>query len=175
MSIRVPFRSGTTIPGTVFSLALLTFGLISATESKACFATPQEQIVSKEKLVSRTKTIVLAQAVKAELQEDGTVKYTFRQIKNIKGEAPKEFVIIGQVSDIETDLETFDDHRKPSFWESGGRSHHDTDCEIHPTFSVGLFYLIFLEQPYHQKSFERIVRLDPDQKDEWLTWVEENS
>ena len=147
--------------------------LLSVYTLLACFATPQSQVTSKEELVDRTKTIVLAQVVKAEMLASGDVKYTFKPERSIKGTPPENFVIEGSVL-AEGDIKTFRDHQDEEFWHTaGGRCYHDTDCLIHPAFAVGRMYLIFLEQPYHQQSFEQVDRIGETDTDKWLAWVAE--
>ena len=69
---------------------------------------------------------------------------------------------------------TFDDHQDPDFWNTPrGRCVHDTDCRIHPSFSTGSTYLIFLDGGDHQKGFEKINKTEGEKKDKWLAWVEQ--
>ena len=146
--------------------------------ASACFSTPAEQIVSPEALVARTKQIVLARVVKAEADfKTSDVTYSFVVDQTVKGENPKIFTIVGASLFYPEDLTTFDYHRSERFWkQDAGRCQHDTDCVIHPAFAVGDTYLIFVDGPYHRKSFERIVMLgkEADTRDKWLVWVENN-
>jgi len=148
----------------------------SAAIALGCFATPQEQVVSPENLVKRTARIALAKVVEARLDlESGQVIYSFATQQAIKGAPDKSFSITGYPLEAEMDLLTFDHHRSEEFWEGGrGRCYHDTDCQIHPAFAVGNTYLVFLDKPYHQKSFEWIQMLgtEPEKRDKWLSWVE---
>ncbi len=163
-------------PSVFFSTVSVCIAFIGV--ALACFSTPQEQIVSDAELVKRTKTIVLARVEKAELlgEDSISVRYHFRKIKNLKGDAPERFTIDGISSVYGDSLDDFDGHRKEVFWENGGgRSWHDTDCVIYPSFAVGGTFLIFLEKPYHRKSFELILRshdADEELRDKWLSWVE---
>lgn len=142
----------------------------------ACFSTPAEQIVSPETLFVRTKQIVLAHVVKAVADlKSGNVTYSFVVDQAVKGENPKAFTIVGGSLSYPEDLTTFDHHRSERFWkEDAGRCQHDTDCVIHPAFAVGDTYLIFVDSPYHRKSFERIAMLGKEAatRDRWLAWVE---
>lgn len=125
--------------------------------------------------MKRTKTIVLAKVIEDKALPNGDVRYTFQTQRNIKGTAGEKFTIDG-VEQREGDLGTLNDHQDARFWEgSFGRSVHDTDCKIHPSFTLGDTYLIFLNEPYHQKSFEKIERVSGDKKDKWLAWVEEQA
>lgn len=141
----------------------------------ACTVTPPHQIVPKEELVSRTKTIVLAEAVKEDATPGGGVKYTFKSKQSIKGNAPETFTIDGMSHGVlGGDPGTFNDHQDPSFWDTPrGRCVHDTSCRINPSFIVGGSYLIFLDGGEHQKAFEKIEKIDGEGKDKWLTWVEQ--
>ncbi len=141
----------------------------------ACFTTPPEQVVSPSDLVKRSNTIVLAKATEARLDlESGLVTYSFILIKKIKGSPPVELKISGGAMEEEKNLSTFENHKDETFWTSeGGRSRHDEDCKIHPAFSVGSTYLLFLDQPFHRKSFERIIHHEGDEIDKWLAWVKE--
>lgn len=146
----------------------------------ACFATPEEQIVPAKELIDRTKTIVLAKVERAEvLGEDSiSVRYYFREIRSLKGDSPERFTIDGVSSAYTGPLDDFEHHYSEAFFEnSGGRSWHDTDCVIYPSFAVGGTFLIFLEKPYHRKSFEIIIRTHGGEgvRDKWLTWVEEQT
>lgn len=145
-----------------------------------CFSTPQEQVVPDIELVQRTKTIVLAKVMKAELLDEDSLKvrYYFRAMKSLKGRSDEEFFIDGTSLAYSDALTTFDHHHSERFWKpGGGRSWHDTDCVIYPTFTVGGIFLIFLDEPYHRKSFELIIRThgDHETRDKWLTWVEERT
>ena len=155
-------------------LLLLAFNIRPAL---GCFASPEEQITPANELVERSKTIVLAKVVKAELIDDYhlTVRYYFQTIRGLKGDPEKEFFIDGGSLAYRGSLTTFDHHHDEKFWDNeGGRSWHDTDCIIYPTFTVGGIFLIFLDEPFHRKSFEMIVRTHGDEevRDKWLTWVE---
>ena len=142
----------------------------------ACFSTPQEQIVPAEELVERTSLIILAYVVEAKANpQSGEVTYSFQTTKAIKGKDPETFTILGAPLLYPEDLTTFDHHRSDAFWQGdAGRCRHDTDCKIHPAFAVGSSYLIFIDEPYHRKSFEHIAMLGrtPETRDKWLSWVE---
>ena len=99
----------------------------------------------------------------------------FNVEKAIKGSGEDSFSIIGWALFDPADLTTFDHHRSAGFWvDDAGRCQHDTDCKIHPSFAIGASYLIFVDHPYHRKSFEYIAMLgtETDTRDKWLSWVE---
>ena len=156
-------------------LALL-FGLLGATSALACYVPPVEQRVPPKELIARSKNIVLAQAIKAEILGGREILYTFKKIRSLAGRQEATFTLKSYVAPWEEPNTTFNHHSDPEFWEQGGRSPNDVDCKIHPSFSVGSKYLLFLDQPYHIKSFELIIRTDGDKKmqDKWLQFVEEN-
>ncbi|QBG47669.1 hypothetical protein EGM51_09780 [Verrucomicrobia bacterium S94] len=143
----------------------------------ACFSTPPEQITPPDELIQRSKRIVLATVVSAEfIEKDYDVIYTFKVDEKLKGEVKEQFTVIGRPLIWDGEAKMFDHHKEPSFWKNqGGRLFHDTDCEIYPSFSVGATYLVFLDKPYHRKSFELIIRThgNPKIRDSWLSYVEQ--
>jgi hypothetical protein len=156
--------------------AILVLAAVLAADAAACEVTPPEQRVSSKELIARTSNIVLAQVAKAELIADHEVRYTFKRITALSGSSDQIFTLMGSPAIGEHQIGTFDHHADPIFWSKGGRSPNDTDCQIHPAFSVGGTYLLFLDKPYHIKSFEQIIRThgDKDTKDKWLQYVESN-
>ena len=162
-------------------LLILVIACISGTATAwACFSTPEEQIVCTKELIDRTKTIVLARVEKAEVLDKDSiaVRYYFREIRSLKGNAPETFTIDGVSSAYNGSMDNFEHHYSEAFWKDrGGRSWHDTDCVIYPSFTVGGTFLIFLEAPFHIKSFEFITRTHGGDgvRDKWLTWVEEQT
>lgn len=147
-----------------------------SSSSLACYRPPREQYTPPDELISRTNVIALAKVVRAEVGEDGfEILYTFQTIKRLKGQVNEQFQILGYPAVWEGENRRFNNHFDASFWEnSGGRVQNDTDCKIHPAFSVGGTYLVFLDQPYHVKSFEIVIRThgDASKKDKWLQHVE---
>lgn len=143
----------------------------------ACLFTPHEQTTPAEDLISRTTDIALAKVVRADASSDPwRVLYTLRTERSVKGHPPRAFQLLGErlLGDVST--ERFDEHRAPGFWtEYGGREHHDTSCKIQPSFIVGATYLVFLDAPYHNKSFEEIYFEgdEKSEKDKWLKYVED--
>lgn len=159
----------------LISILLCIAGTVTAW---ACFTTPAEQIVPAKELIDRTKTIVLVQVVKAELlgQDTLDVRYFFREIQSLKGDAPETFYMDGVSVVYSNPLDHFEHHYDYGFWEDrGGRSWHNEACVINPSFAVGGIFLIFLEKPFHRKSFELIIRTHGGvgERDKWLSWVEE--
>ena len=164
--------------GLVLKIRIAIILLLASLEAYGCYEPPPEQHVPVSELISRTNEIVLARGIKAEIEEnDWNVKYTFRTEKLLKGSVPARFSITGSPL-YQGALNDFNHHRDKRFWESyGGRAFNGTDCEISPAFGIGLTYLIFLNRPYHNKSFELITRTHGSslQKDRWLQFVEQHT
>jgi hypothetical protein len=156
-----------------FLAALL---LVAPFPGFACYVPPAQQRVPPDELIARTQNIVLAKAISAETTGDAYfVSYTLRTIRVLKGSASDTFQLTGYPAILEGSNENFDHHFDENFWStSAGRLSNHSDCEIYPEFSVGGTYLIFLDQPYHRKSFEIILRTEgkADVRDKWLQYVE---
>jgi hypothetical protein len=144
--------------------------------SFSCDEQPASHSVNPDELISRTSQIVLAKAASALINKKGNeVSYRFKTIRMLKGKPVKKFEILGHPL-FEGGLQNFDHHKSEEFWkEYGGRVDGGTDCEIHPGFSVGGLYLVFLDKPYHKKGFESIFHIsgNSETKDKWLFYVEE--
>ena len=147
-----------------------------ASNAWGCMVTPPEQTTDPDELISRTKNIVLAKVVRADAgSSPWRVLYTLKTERTYKGNPPRAFQILGKRLLGPVSIETFDDHRDPAFWTKyGGRESHDTSCAIRPAFIVGATYLVFIDSPYHNKSFEEIYYTGDDhsEKDRWLDYVE---
>ena len=141
--------------------------LFSSSLALACEVPPAEQNTSDDELISRTKNIVLARVMSAQLQENGSVLYKLKTQETIKGKAEEAFEIVGGPL-WEGSMEHFEHHSI-----KGARLSNAPDCEIHPSFAVGQTYLLFLDKPYHRKSFEFIIRTggSPIIQDKWLQYV----
>lgn len=181
------------IRATFFALILLLF----SNEAVACTLAIADRSVPADELIDRTKNIVLARVIKAEYLEPKKVngenedevmqayveavenlyqpvKYTFEVFDLIKGKSQKFFFMKSKMLYSSGELEHFNIHKDKNFWENNGGSFgvcsHDQRA-----FAVGSFYLMFLDKPYHRKSFERIVnfRSDdrPNPEDKWLNYV----
>jgi hypothetical protein len=132
----------------------------------ACFAPKQEQIVSTQDLVKRTKDIYLAEASGAESKQT-----VFKVLKTLKGKQIDAFKLESSIimSENETD---FHRHTDKSFWEpSGGRVQIGADCKLSMSFQKGKKYVIFYNKPYHFKSFELIE----SDNDIWLAFVQKKA
>jgi hypothetical protein len=153
--------------------------LLAANDCFACIATPTAQYTSPDELISRTKNIALAEVVRADAASNGwDVLYTFKTIKQMKGDEKPAFQILGRVNFGDMSNWRFNEHFDEGFWgDREGREIHDTACRIRPGFTVGGTYLVFMDQPYHTKSFEMILMTegDADKKDKWLQYVEKRT
>jgi hypothetical protein len=136
-----------------------------AAPASACFTPPEYLTESLSNLVGRTQNIVLAKALK---YSDG--KYSFVAVRTLKGTQLGQLSIDSKESPEKANATTFEGHQEKKFWEpnSFGRETNDADCKIYPAFEIGQTYLMFLNKPYHSKSFERI----DTGSDKWLLAVE---
>ncbi len=164
-------------------------------EAQACsFASPERRAPVND-LIRRTNNIVLARVIKAEYNEPKKlnvgseeekeealtdllhghykpIKYTFEVIDLIKGKSHKFFIMNTNYSFNDSD---FNLHKDEQFWKDEGGAMgpcaHDERG-----FDVGYVYLMFLDKPYHRKSFELIRNYKsddaPNSKDKWLSYVE---
>jgi len=112
-------------------------------------------------LIGRTANIVLARAERAELLPDQSVRYLFRTVEVLKGKPRRTFTLTFDSScmtylrGLDTD---FDKHRDGRFWDRReSRQWNAPDCKMAPNFMVGRQYLLFVDEPYHWKSFEQII------------------
>ena len=154
----------------LLAVTLLVFSLPAV----GCFVPPPEQSTAPDALIARTKNIVLARVVGARAAQNSyNVLYTLKNVRTLKGQAAGQFQVTGYPAILEDENLSFNDHTDGQFWSNHvGRSPNDTDCEIHPTFSVGRMYLVFLDRPYHVKSFELITHAQGAKRDKWLRYVE---
>lgn len=166
-------------------LVFLPLIFLYASQAFACYGAPQHLVVPYKNLVSRTSRIALAKVVEVHpLRKErpnhpkfasnmvklpiyeNWVTYVFEVREVIKGDFEKTFEIdskeVPEISDS-----TFDDHTDCSFWQDG-RSGNSGDCQLYPLFNLGSEYLVFLDPPYHWKSFERIAH---SKTDAWMAAV----
>ncbi|MEZ5813429.1 MAG: hypothetical protein R3E13_01680 [Alphaproteobacteria bacterium] len=166
--------------------------LLIPSQSFACAIYPKEKYADPLDLIKRTENIVLAKAIRAEvkshpdysgLSEDEKlmaivdeeyffpVKYEFEVIEVLKGSPEKSFTLDGHVLGNNSH---YNNHEDKGFWENDeGRTIFAAgDCKRRDGFAVGSVYLMFLNEPYHRKSFERIVSFqNPENEDRWLSYV----
>ena len=160
---------------TRWALGSLLIGLVctgSPQIASACLGAPSGQTVPYPELTGRTANIVLARAERAELRPDQSVWYLFRTVEVLKGKPRRTFTLTFDSScmtylrGLDTD---FDKHRDGRFWDRReSRQWNAPDCKMAPNFMVGRQYLLFVDEPYHWKSFEQIIDSDEDR---WLRAV----
>src|SRR2546426_1064209 len=151
-------------------VAVLLFVLLIPAWAFGCTQPPATMRPPYTELIARTATIVLADAVALEEVADRRARYRFTVVEALKGRPAADTTLTfaraeRPTSWAETD---FDGHRDPRFWDRlATREGNDSNCRMNPVFSVGSRYLLFIEEPYHWRSFERIVASD----DRWLATV----
>jgi hypothetical protein len=153
-------------------LALLLTLLLLPARAFACAEPPESMRTPYTELIARTRTIVLADVASVERVGADRVRYHFKVTETVKGTAPPDPTLTfarPERPPVTPQAETdFDAHREPAFWDRHlTRERDDAACRMNPVFSQGNHYLLFLEEPYHWRSFERIVRSD----DRWLATV----
>ncbi|MGV7210805.1 hypothetical protein ACLB1G_23475 [Oxalobacteraceae bacterium A2-2] len=154
-------------------LASLLLGLY-AQASQACRMAPEAQLVDVDQQLRQAVDVSLARVVRVSPLVEGGVEYEFEVARRYAGWERSRFVIRdagGMGRDGES---SYQRHQDPAFWRrGGGRTMNGPDCVIHPTFTFGNYYLVFLGQPAVWRSFERVETVDgqPDLDDQWLQYV----
>ncbi len=126
------------------------------------------QICHQDKLIKRCDNIVLVTVTSAKLVENGMVVYKFKVNETIKGAGIDVFSLRGNITFYEHDLRHFDHHSDPDFWSNNMSRVYVTYYEVIPSFVTGGRFLIFVDEPYHARSFERIPS---PLTDKWLWYV----
>ncbi len=152
---------------TLFACALLQY---------TCYgiASADYQVSHCDALINRTYNIVLARVVLARFMGGANceVMYELEPVQVLRGNQKDRFSITGEYLRSADDLRSFIGHSDTNFWHNAwGRILPDEDRIIHPRFSVGRYYLIFLDKPYHVKSFEQ-VSFSPE-ADKWYVYVKQ--
>ncbi len=157
--------------GSLLLIILLAF----AEQAFACIAPRPIQYQKASQLIARTQHIVLAKVEYAQCVNEYDVSYRFTRVENLKGKNKANFQLLGITDDLQYD-HSFNHHTDDEFWQqTGGRGYTSSDCQIYPSFTIGSTYLLFLDKPYHYKSFEKIdnssVSNKSKNKDKWLSYV----
>lgn len=126
------------------------------------------QVCHQDELIKRCDNIVLATVTSAKLVDNGEVVYQFKVDEVIKGAGTDAFSIRGNITSYEHDLRHFDHHSDPDFWSDNMSRVYVTYYEVIPSFVTGGRFLIFVDEPYHVRSFERI---QSPLTDKWLLYV----
>ena len=167
------------------SLALF-FSTLLIQDAWACRAPPANQLMGVDEQIALASDVYLAQAVAATPLEGNAVEYRFVVLQRLAGPERRTFTLSGRAAGTpaflaggpanagERERATFDHHTAPAFWQrGGGRATNGADCAIHPVFTLGDSYLVFLDSPWTWRSFERIEAVDGavDEGDRWLAYV----
>jgi hypothetical protein len=129
---------------------------------QACYAPPQAQSIGPDEQLQQATDVALARVtdarqIGATVQGTKIVAYLFRVLERLAGSGREEFTLQGWAREGQDSDTTFNDHAHPAFWSrGGGRTRNDMDCAIHPSFTVGASYLVFLGSPATWRSYERI-------------------
>ena len=148
-------------------VALLLFAL----DGQACVLPSAEQRVAVDELLVRTHRIVLAEATEEAPKNAFTSVYTLKMVRQISGPSLSRFDIVGSPRRAAHGDRHFNNHSDEVFWKDNwaGRVTHSTDCKLYPSFEKGGLYLVFIDEPYHVKGFERIL---DQRQDKWLDFVQ---
>ncbi len=142
-----------------------------AGQAFACTAPPPIQYQQISELIARNKHIVLAKVEGMRIVNNDKVSYRFKTLENLKGDNKTNFQLVG-ITEDSPNTNSFNNHRNNEFWQdTGGRLYTSADCQIYPSFTVGSTYLLFLDKPYHVKSFEKIENIRSKNRDKWFSYV----
>lgn len=137
-------------------IALSFFGF-AALPSFACTISPAVADYTKDQLIAKTKTIVLAECVASTVKSNETL-FSFRTIQTIRGKQPKSFKLALRAapeSYVEID---FASHTDPVFWIGtyGRLPWLPGLCEPTYAFEIGGQYLLFVDSLGNGAAAERI-------------------
>ncbi|MET0581425.1 MAG: hypothetical protein ABWZ08_05570 [Pseudoxanthomonas sp.] len=142
--------------------------------ANACVSPPAEQRAPIDVLIAGANTIVLARATSASITGSFEATDVLQPIRQISGVPIAKLEIAGYPRTKWTKgrMEwNFHDHSDEVFWKDdwAARVTNSVDCELHPSFTIGGTYLVFLSQVPHIKGFERIENQSTDKS---LKYVE---
>lgn len=143
---------------------------------QACRMAPAGQLIAIDEQIRLASDVAVGQVISATPIDGQDVEYRFLSLDQLKGQSGKVFTVMGHAGKPGGDETTFNDHADFTFWaRGGGRVMNDTDCVIHPGFTIGSSYLVFLGSPVTRRSVEKIEMVDgtvnPD--DQWLKYVKQ--
>lgn len=156
--------------GAVFVAAALWSG-----SGHACYTPPSHQLMGVNEQIAQATDVSLATVAGAALLENGKVRYDFVVRKRLIGPYRAHFSMAVRANPPPESRGLSEDHSDQAFWErGGGRLTNDSDCQIHPVFTVGDTYLVFYGPPLTRRSFEHIhmVGNQPFKDDKWMNYVE---
>jgi hypothetical protein len=132
-------------------------------------------MVSVQTQIETATDVSLATVVDAIPTPDGDVEYRFQVVQQFAGPHRTDFAVIGRSGQRYGKDTAFDGHTDPAFWAyGGGRVMNDSDCAIHPSFTLGSSYLVFLGPTATRRSYEKIDMVDGkiNGDDRWLAYVQ---
>ena len=142
--------------------------ILGVQNSYACFSPPKHMYLSHDEAINDAEWIA---RVRSPSRIDGGVK--MKVLEYVKGSGP-EFIEFNNAS-IEnagwhkvSDEANYYGHTVSSFWNFGGSSSMEPDCNIYPGFLSSGQYLVFGPLDY-DVGFEQIISDD----DSWLKYVRE--
>ena len=129
----------------------------TALPSFACTIVPAVAEYTKDQLIAKTNTIVLAESIGSKAGADGT-RFSFRTVQALRGKRPAFFEITLRAAlpnYVETDFST---HTDPDFWKGtyGRLPWSPGSCSPSYAFEVGGQYLLFVESLGNGAAAERI-------------------
>jgi hypothetical protein len=133
-------------------------------EVYACSTKTFNEFVSKKEQILANKNIVIAKAIRQELQNN-RILTTFKIIEILKGKADKtlELAFDAFSTPNENEFDTdFNLHLDGRFWSNfQARTSVTPNCEFARHFRLGSSYLVLMDKPYQANSFE-LIRSEDD-------------
>lgn len=134
--------------------------LLFSSLASACFMPKADSKTDSKDLVRRSKRIYLVRTKDSREAASPTafnkVDYTFEVLETLKGEPATELTFSGAEFQASNE-KNFGNHRSKEFWKPmGGRAHVNPDCSVSASFEKGQRYIIFPDEPFHLKGFERV-------------------
>jgi hypothetical protein len=129
---------------------------------------PEQAGWSKDALVDRTATIVLAEVISIETQGRQST-FVFRTLESLKGKQQTTFSLLLSAAPANYKEVHFANHRAQEFWRSthGRLPWLPGSCTPHYAFKQGARYLLFIESLGNGASAERIHH----NSDRWYKYV----
>lgn len=154
----------------------IVFFLLSTTVA-ACVDIPTQQNHSHEQLVKRTETIVLAKAVLIQPAGGDLHTVKFYVSKVLKGAQKNNFELTGLAADLKNGNNDYNKHNDLRFWaySNTGNFKRFENCNLYGYFKQGEQYLIFLDPPFHPRSFEIVSSTEDAWYKEVVTLIKKTS
>jgi hypothetical protein len=124
----------------------------------ACTGIPIPQTHTHEQLVKRTDNIVLARASQPQPVNGDLHVVKFYVTDVLKGSPENSFDLTGLVADQNNGNTDYNKHNDLKFWaySNTGNFKRLNNCNIYGYFKAGEQYLIFIDPPFHPRSFELV-------------------